>query len=165
MHSRIGPFLSPVHETGQDPHLSVHLDHFIRGPYTLGVGPGAPYDAGMFGMGQSTRRERLGEAFPTVLKLVNGEERIDEETDWYALRGAKPQSPRFSLQGIEVAMTTSGTSSTSPRLAGRYGLSMVSFARFFTPLIFHSGQYNKLARQHGAPLPASGLDPELERKG
>lgn len=33
------------------------------------------------------------------------------------------------------------------------------------PLIFHSGQYNKLARQHGAPLSASGLDPELERKG
>lgn len=217
MHSRIGAFLSPVHETGQDPHLAVkrnldlvslldelnfdeawfgehqslgwgltgapetliaaasqrtqqitlangvvplsahhpfyvasravHLDHLTRGRYILGVGPGVPFDAGMFGVDQPTQRKRLDEALPTVLKLVNGEERIDEETDWYTLRGAKLQLPRFSPQGIEVAMATSGTSSTSPRLAGRYGLSMVSFALPFALLTPGAPPHMDLAKQ------------------
>lgn len=204
MHSKIGAFLSPVHETGQDPHLAlkrnldlvekldelnfdeawfgehqsmgwgltgapetliaaasqrtqqiklangvtplsshnpfhvasraVHLDHLTRGRYILGVGPGVPFDASMFGVDQPTQRKRLDEALPTVMELVNGESRITDETDWYTLRGAKLQLPRFSPQGIEMAMATSGTSSTSPRLAGRYGLSMVSFALPFALL-------------------------------
>ncbi|MEY9848531.1 LLM class flavin-dependent oxidoreductase [Streptacidiphilus sp. MAP5-3] len=198
MHSRIGIFLSPVHETGQDPHLAirrnldlveyvdelnfdeawfgehhtlgwglvgapetliaaasqrtrqiklahgvvplsghhpfhvasraVHLDHLTRGRYILGVGPGVPFDAKMFGLEQPVQRRRLEEALPTVLELVNGDERITQSTDWFELNAAKLQLPRFSPQGIEVAVATSGTSQSSPRLIGRYGLSMTSFA-------------------------------------
>lgn len=217
MHSRLGVFLSPVHETGQDPHLAirrnldlvdllddlnfdeawfgehhslgwglvgapetmiaaasqrtkqiklahgvvplsghhpfhvasraVHLDHLTRGRYILGVGPGVPFDAKMFGLEQSVQRTRLNEALPTVIELVNGERRVTDKTDWYHLEEAKVQLPRYSPQGIEIAMATSGTSTTSPQLAGRYGLSMVSFAMPFALLTPGAPAHIDLARQ------------------
>jgi len=217
MHSRLGIFCSPVHATGQDPHLAirrnldlvdlvddlnfdeawfgehhtlgwglvgapetmiaaasqrttqiklangvtplsghhpfhvasraVHLDHLSRGRYILGVGPGVAFDAGMFGLDQQEQRKRLDEALPTVLELINGTQRVDDKTDWYHLQGAKLQLPRYSTQGIEVAMATSGTSMSSPRLAGRYGLSMVSFALPFALLTPGAPAHLDLARQ------------------
>lgn len=217
MHSRIGLFLSPVHETGQDPHLAirrnidlveyvddlnfdeawfgehhtlgwglvgapetmiaaasqrtrqirlahgvvplsghhpfhvasraVHLDHLTRGRYILGVGPGVPFDAQMFGLQQPVQRRRLEEALPTVLELVNGDERITQQTDWFELHDAKLQLPRYSPQGIEVAVATSGTSETSPRLIGRHGLSMTSFALPFALLTPGAPAHINLAHQ------------------
>ncbi|HEX2418945.1 MAG TPA: LLM class flavin-dependent oxidoreductase [Micromonosporaceae bacterium] len=219
MHSRIGVFLSPVHETGQDPHLAIrrnldlvdllddlnvdeawfgehhslgwgligapetmiaaasqrtrqiklangvvplsghhpfhvasraiHLDHLTRGRYILGVGPGVPFDAGTFGLEPGVQRTRLAEALPTVLELVNGEARVTDKTDWYQLRDAKVQLPRFTPDGIEVAMATSGTSMSSPRLAGQYGLSMVSFALPFALMQPGAPQHIDLAKQWG----------------
>ncbi|MET9426848.1 MULTISPECIES: LLM class flavin-dependent oxidoreductase [unclassified Streptomyces] len=217
MHSRIGLFLSPVHETGQDPHLAihrnldlvehadrlnfdeawfgehhtlgwglvgapetmiaaasqrtrqiklahgvvplsghhpfhvasraVHLHHLARGRYILGVGPGVPFDAGMFGLDPKVQRKRLDEALPTVLELVNGEERVTQKTDWYELKDAKLQLPRFGPGPIEVAMATSGTSVTSPRLVGRYGLSMTSFALPFALMTPGAPDHIGLAQQ------------------
>jgi limonene 1,2-monooxygenase len=198
MHSRVGIFLSPVNEPGQDPHLvlsrqldlvekvdalnfdeawfgehhtlgwglvgapetmiaaasqrtrqiklangvvplpwhhpfhvasrAVHLDHLTRGRYILGVGPGIFPDAQMLGIEASEQRTRLAEALPTVIELVNGEERITDKTDWYGLRDAKLQLPRYTPGGLEVAIASGGTSPTSPLLAGRHGTSLVSFA-------------------------------------
>ena len=217
MYSHIGAFLSPVHETGQDPHLAirrnldlvdlldelnfdevwfgehqslgwglvgapetmiaaasqrtrqiklangvvplsshhpfhvasraVHLDHLTRGRYILGVGPGVPFDARMFGLEQSVQRTRLTEALPTVIELINGEARVTDKTDWYNLRDAKLQLPRFSPGGVEIAMATSGTSRTSPRLAGQYGISMVSFALPFALLTPGAPAHIDLAQQ------------------
>ncbi|MDQ0932876.1 LLM class flavin-dependent oxidoreductase [Streptomyces turgidiscabies] len=163
MHSRMGLFLSPAHETGQDPHLAIHRDldlveladrlnfdeawfgehhtlgwglvgapetliaaasqrtrqirlahgvvplsghhpfhvasravhlhHLTRGRYLLGVGPGVPFDAAMFGLDGTKQRERLAEALPTLLELVNGEEPVTQRTDWYQLVDAKLQLP------------------------------------------------------------------------
>ncbi|ELP66573.1 LLM class flavin-dependent oxidoreductase [Streptomyces sp. WI04-05B] len=217
MHSRIGLFLSPVHETGQDPHLAihrnldlveladrlnfdeawfgehhtlgwglvgapetliaaasqrtrqirlahgvvplsghhpfhvasraVHLHHLTRGRYILGVGPGVPFDATMFGLDGKEQRKRLDEALPTLLELVNGEERVTQKTDWYELVDAKLQLPRFGPGPIEVAVATSGTSVTSPRLIGRYGLSMTSFALPFALLTPGAPEHMGLAQQ------------------
>ncbi|WP_105970554.1 LLM class flavin-dependent oxidoreductase [Streptomyces geranii] len=217
MHSRIGLFLSPVHETGQDPHLAlhrsldlveladrlnfdeawfgehhtlgwglvgapetliaaasqrtrqirlahgvvplsghhpfhvasraVHLHHLTRGRYILGVGPGVPFDATMFGLDGKEQRKRLDEALPTLLELVNGEERVTQKTDWYELVDAKLQLPRFGPGPIEVALATSGTSVTSPRLIGRYGLSMTSFALPFALLTPGAPEHMGLAQQ------------------
>ncbi|EST23914.1 monooxygenase [Streptomycetaceae bacterium MP113-05] len=217
MHSRIGLFLSPVHETGQDPHLAlqrnldlveyadhlnfdeawfgehhtlgwglvgapetmiaaasqrtrqiklahgvvplsghhpfhvasraVHLDHLTRGRYILGVGPGVPFDAGMFGIEPAVQRTRLNEALPVVQELVNGDSRVSEKTDWFELRDAKLQLPRFSPDGIEMAMSTSGTSQTSPRMVGRYGLSMTSFALPFALMTPGAPPFIPLAQQ------------------
>ncbi|MGW1074434.1 LLM class flavin-dependent oxidoreductase [Streptomyces sp. NPDC002537] len=217
MHSRIGLFLSPVHETGQDPHLAiqrnldlveradrlnfdeawfgehhtlgwglvgapetliaaasqrthqirlahgvvplsghhpfhvasraVHLHQLTRGRYILGVGPGVPFDAKMFGLDPDIQRRRLDEALPTVLELVNGESRVTRKTDWFELNDAKLQLPRFGPGPLEVAMATSGTSVTSPRLVGRYGLSMTSFALPFSLLAPGSADHIGLAQQ------------------
>ncbi|HEX6075571.1 MAG TPA: LLM class flavin-dependent oxidoreductase [Micromonosporaceae bacterium] len=219
MYSRVGVFLSPVHETGQDPHLAIrrnldlvdlldelnfdeawfgehhslgwglvgapetmiaaasqrtrqiklahgvvplsshhpfhvasraiHLDHLTRGRYILGVGPGVPFDAPMLGLDPGIQRTRLSEALPTVLELVNGESRVTDKTDWYQLTDAKVQLPRFTPSGIELAMATSGTSMTSPKLAGRYGMSMVSFALPFALMTPGSPQHIDLGRQWG----------------
>jgi limonene 1,2-monooxygenase len=217
VHSRIGAFLSPVHGTGQDPHLAirrnldlveylddlnfdevwfgehhslgwglvgapetmiaaasqrtrqiklangvvplsghhpfhvasraVHLDHLSRGRYILGVGPGVPFDATMFGLDPGVQRVRLNEALPTVIELINGESRVSDKTDWYDLRDAKLQLPRYSPGGVEIAMATSGTSTASPRLAGRYGISMVSFALPFALLTPGAPAHLDLATQ------------------
>ncbi|WP_410534774.1 LLM class flavin-dependent oxidoreductase [Streptomyces sp. KL2] len=217
MHSRIGLFLSPVHETGQDPHLAihrnldlvdladrlnfdeawfgehhslgwglvgapetmiaaasqrtrqiklahgvvplsghhpfhvasraVHLHHLSRGRYVLGVGPGVPFDGSLFGLNPKEQRKRLDEALPTVLELVNGERRITQKTDWFELVDAKLQLPRYGVEPIEVALATSGTSETSPRLIGRYGLSMTSFALPFALLTPGAPEHIGLAQQ------------------
>lgn len=217
MHSRIGLFISPVHETGQDPHLAirrnldlveyadrlnfdeawfgehhtlgwglvgapetliaaasqrtrqiklahgvvplsghhpfhvasraVHLHHLAEGRYILGVGPGVPFDAPMFGLDGSIQRKRLDEALPTVLELVNGEQRVTQKTDWYELKDAKLQLPRFGPGPIEIAVATSGTSVTSPRLVGRYGLSMTSFALPFALMTPGAPDHMGLAQQ------------------
>ncbi|MCC3767421.1 LLM class flavin-dependent oxidoreductase [Streptomyces sp. UNOC14_S4] len=217
MHSRIGLFLSPVHETGQDPHLAiqrnldlveyadrlnfdeawfgehhtlgwglvgapetmiaaasqrtrqirlahgvvplsghhpfhvasraVHLQHLTRGRYILGVGPGVPFDAPMFGLDGNVQRKRLDEALPTVLELVNGESRVTQKTDWYELKDAKLQLPRFGPGPLEVAMATSGTSVTGPRLVGRHGLSMTSFALPFALMTPGAPDHIGLAQQ------------------
>jgi limonene 1,2-monooxygenase len=216
VHSRIGVFLSPVHETGQDPHLAirrnldlvellddlnfdeawfgehhslgwglvgapetmiaaasqrtrqiklangvvplsghhpfhvasraVHQDHLSRGRYILGVGPGVPFDAGMFGLDPGIQRTRFAEALPTVIELVNGDDRISDKTDWYNLRDAKLQLPRYS-PSIEIAVATSGTSTSSPRLVGQYGLSMASFALPFSLLTPGAPAFIDLAGQ------------------
>jgi len=198
MHSRIGIFLSPVNEPGQDPHLvlrrqldlvekadalnldeawfgehhtlgwglvgapetmiaaasqrtrqirlangvvplpwhhpfhvasrAVHLDHLTQGRYILGVGPGIFPDAQMLGIEASEQRTRLAEALPAVIELVNGEGRVTDKTDWYGLRDAKLQLPRYTPGGLEVAIASGGTSPGSPLLAGQHGTSLVSFA-------------------------------------
>lgn len=198
MHSRIGVFLSPVHETGQDPHLAirrnldlvekldelnfdeawfgehhslgwglvgapetmiaaasqrthqiklangvvplswhhpfhvatraVHLDHLTRGRYILGVGPGVPTDARMLGLEVSDQKGRLIDALPTIMELVNGDERLTAKTDWYSVQDAKLHLPRYTPGGIEIAIASGGTSMTSPELAGEHAISMLSFA-------------------------------------
>jgi limonene 1,2-monooxygenase len=217
VHSRIGLFLSPVHEPGQDPHLAirrdlelvehadrlnfdevwfgehhslgwglvgapetmiaaasqrtrqirlahgvvplsghhpfhvasraVHLHHLAEGRYVLGVGPGVPFDAPMFGLDPGVQRRRLDEALPAVLELVNGEQRVTRKTDWFELRNAKLQLARFGPAPVEVAMATSGTSVTGPRLVGRYGLSMTSFALPFSLMTPGSQEHIGLAQQ------------------
>jgi limonene 1,2-monooxygenase len=197
MYSGIGAFVSPVHEPGQDPHLTirrdletielldelnydeawvgehhsmgwgtigapetviaaasqrtrqiklangvaplpwhhpfhvatraVHLDHLTRGRYILGVGPGVPTDARMLGVELSEQRSRAAEALPTVIELVNGEERVTRKADWFSVRDAKLQLPRYSRQGLEIAMASGGSSPASPLLVGQHGISMVSF--------------------------------------
>jgi limonene 1,2-monooxygenase len=197
VYTGVGAFLSPVHEPGQDPHLTfhrdlelvrlldelnydeawfgehhsmgwgtigapetviaaasqitrqitlahgvvplswhhpfhvatraVHLDHLTRGRYVLGVGPGVPTDAGIFGIAVPEQRARLTQALPDVIELVNGQERVTRRTSWYTLDQARLQLPRYRHEGIEIAVASAGTSLTGPQLAGRHGLGLVSF--------------------------------------
>jgi limonene 1,2-monooxygenase len=152
----------PVHHPFHVAARAVHLDHLTRGRYILGVGPGVPFDAITLGVDPAAARTRLDEALPVVLNLVNAEERISEKTDWFQLREARLQLPRYSADGIEVAVSTSGSSTTSLELAGRYGLSLVSFARRFVlppgtppPYIDLARQWRRAeesAQQHGRTI-------------
>ncbi|GAA1908960.1 LLM class flavin-dependent oxidoreductase [Streptomyces sodiiphilus] len=197
MHTGFGVFLSPLHEPGQDPHLTIRrdlrlvehldelnfdecwfgehhslawptigapetliaaaaertgqirlangvvtlpfhhpfhvatrailLDHLTRGRYILGVGPGAtPNDAHMLGLDAGELKRMAREAIPVIKELVNGEDRVTATSDWFALRDAKMQLPRYSKPGIEMAVSSVGTPN-SPQHAGKYGLGLLSF--------------------------------------
>lgn len=117
------PFHHPFHVATR----AILLDHLTRGRYILGVGPGAtPNDAHMLGLDPGELKRMAREAVPTIIELVNGEERITEKTDWYTLQDAKMQLPRYSRPGIEMAVSSVGTPN-SPQLAGKYGLGLLSF--------------------------------------
>ncbi|MEV7866824.1 LLM class flavin-dependent oxidoreductase [Streptomyces sp. NPDC088124] len=117
------PFHHPFHVATR----AILLDHLTRGRYILGVGPGAtPNDAHMLGLDPGELKRMAREAVPTIMQLVNGNERISEKTDWYTLQDAKMQLPRYSKPGIEMAISSVGTPN-SPQLAGKYGLSLLSF--------------------------------------
>jgi limonene 1,2-monooxygenase len=126
---------------------AVHLDHLSRGRYILGLGPGFPSDAAVLGVDVPTMRARFDEALPVVLDLVNGEQPVSEKTDWFELREARLQLPHYSPGGIEVAVSSAGFTKNSPVLAGRHGLSLVSFGPFFFPLPPGAPEQIDLARQ------------------
>jgi limonene 1,2-monooxygenase len=104
----------------------VLLDHLTRGRVMLGVGPGAlPSDAFMMGIEVARQREMMEEALEAVLLLLESDEPVTYETDWFCLRDARLQlrpftHPRFEI-GVAAQISPSG-----PRAAGRFGLSLLS---------------------------------------
>jgi limonene 1,2-monooxygenase len=60
------------------------------------------------------------------VELVNGEERVTRKTPWFTLQDAKLQLAPFRVSGLEIAVA-SVASPNSMKLAGRYGISAVSF--------------------------------------
>jgi limonene 1,2-monooxygenase len=117
----------PFHHPYNVATRALMLDHLTRGRYILGVGPGAtPNDAHQFGVPMEELKRMASEAIPVVQELVNGEERVNAKTDWFVVQDAKMQLPRYSKPGIEMAISSIG-SPNSPKLAGQYGLSLVSW--------------------------------------
>ncbi|ASU80413.1 LLM class flavin-dependent oxidoreductase [Actinopolyspora erythraea] len=117
------PFHHPFHVATR----ATLLDHLTRGRYILGVGPGAtPNDARILGIDMDELKRMSHEALPNVIELVNGEQAVDDKTDWYSLNDAKMQLPRYSRPGIEMAISSAG-SPNGPRVAGTYGMSLLSF--------------------------------------
>lgn len=117
------PFHHPYHVATR----AILLDHLTRGRYILGVGPGAtPNDTHQLGVNQDELKRMASEAIPVVQELVNGEGRVSAKTDWFVLQDAKMQLPRYSKPGIEMAISSIG-SPNSPKVAGQFGLSLVSW--------------------------------------
>ncbi|MEU6847220.1 LLM class flavin-dependent oxidoreductase [Streptomyces sp. NPDC046716] len=117
----------PFHHPYNVASRAIMLDHLSRGRYILGVGPGAtPNDAHQFGVDQDELKRMASEAIPAVRELVNGEERVSAKSDWFVLQDAKMQLPRYSKPGIEMAISSIG-SANSPKVAGQFGLSLVSW--------------------------------------
>jgi limonene 1,2-monooxygenase len=102
------------------------LDLLTRGRFILGVGAGSlPSDAHYLGIDLSETRPITTEALPVVLDLLNGE-RVSRKTDWFVLEDASLQLPPYRPDSLEVAISSAATP-TSMRLAGKYGLSTMSF--------------------------------------
>ncbi|MEY2399699.1 MAG: limonene 1,2-monooxygenase [Actinomycetota bacterium] len=104
----------------------VLLDHLTRGRIMFGVGPGAlPSDAFMMGIDTSRQREMMEESLEAILLLLASDEPVNIETDWFTLRDARLQLRPYTHPHFEVAVAAQ-VSPSGPRLAGRFGLNLLS---------------------------------------
>jgi limonene 1,2-monooxygenase len=104
----------------------VLLDHLTRGRTMFGVGPGAlPSDAYMMGIEVARQRDMMEESLEAILALLDGDEPVNVETDWFTLRDARLQLRPYTHPRFEVAVAAQ-VSPAGPRLAGRFGLSLLS---------------------------------------
>jgi limonene 1,2-monooxygenase len=91
----------------------------------LGVGPGAlPSDAFMMGIDPARQRDMMEESLEAILLLLAGET-VTMETDWFKLVKARLQLRPYQRPMPEVAVAAQ-ISPAGPRLAGRFGLSLLS---------------------------------------
>jgi limonene 1,2-monooxygenase len=105
----------------------LQLDHMTRGRAMFGVGPGLlPTDAAMLGIPITAQRERMAQALKVILRLLDGET-VDEQTDWYTLRGARCQLRPYTQPRPEFAVASTITPAGA-KLAGEHGLSLLCVA-------------------------------------
>jgi limonene 1,2-monooxygenase len=103
----------------------VLLDHLTRGRVMFGVGPGAlPSDAFMMGIDPARQRDMMEEALEAILLLFAGET-VSRETEWFTLVKARLQMRPYQRPFPEVAVAAQ-VSPAGPRLAGRFGCSLLS---------------------------------------
>lgn len=145
----------PYHHPFNIAQRIVHLDHLSRGRAILGVGPGAlPSDAVMLGIDPMTQRDRMDEGLGVVLRLLNEEEPITIESDWFTLREAALQ-----LRPLQESLPVTVASTISPsgmKTAGKYGVGVLSLASYLEeglmalPTQWGFGETS--AREHGKQL-------------
>lgn len=106
----------------------VLLDHLTRGRILFGAGPGAlPSDAYVMGIDPVDQRRRMEESLEAILLLLEGGEPVTRETDWFTMREARLQLAPYTRPRFEVAVAAM-ISPSGPRLAGRYGVSLLSLS-------------------------------------
>lgn len=106
----------------------VLLDHLTRGRVLFGVGPGAlPSDAFVMGIDPVDQRRRMEESLEAILSLLRSEEPVTRETDWFTMREARLQLRPYTHPHFEVAVAAM-ISPSGPRLAGRFGISLLSLS-------------------------------------
>ncbi|MDH5858613.1 LLM class flavin-dependent oxidoreductase [Lampropedia aestuarii] len=102
----------------------VQLDHMTRGRVMLGVGPGSlPTDSAMIGLTPTDTRELLSENLEIIVRLLNGET-VNAQTKTHKLIDARLHLRPYS-DALEIAVAAMA-SPTGPRLAGTYGLGLLS---------------------------------------
>jgi len=129
------------------------LDHLTRGRAMCGVGPGSlPADAHMIGLTMPELRDALEEDLPVLLHLLTDDEPISVKTARYELHEARCQMRPFTHPRFEVAIP-GVASPIGPKLAGRYGLGLLSIAsstpQGFEALAGHWGILEEQAAAHG----------------
>jgi len=127
-HIRLGTGVSslPYHHPLMLADRMVLLDHLTRGRIMLGCGPGAlPSDAFMMGIDPNRQREMMEESLEVILALLEGDEPVTRETDWFTLRDARLQLRPYSHPRFEVCVAAQ-VSPAGPRAAGRFGTGLLS---------------------------------------
>ncbi|CAN5831386.1 LLM class flavin-dependent oxidoreductase [soil metagenome] len=105
---------------------AVQLDHMTRGRFMLGLGPGSlPTDALMFGLDPTETRPLLEEGVDVIMRLLQSDEPVTSETKAWTIRDARLHLRPYSDPVFEVAVPAVASPS-GPRLAGRYGLGLLS---------------------------------------
>jgi limonene 1,2-monooxygenase len=127
-HIKLGTGVSslPYHHPFMLADRLVLLDHLTRGRLMIGVGPGAlPSDAYMMGIDPAKQRDMMEESLEAILLLLNGEEPVTMETEWFTLVGARLQMRPYQRPFPEVAVAAQ-ISPAGPRAAGKFGCSLLS---------------------------------------
>jgi limonene 1,2-monooxygenase len=127
-HLKLGTGVSslPYHQPLMLADRMVLLDHLTRGRVMFGVGPGAlPSDAFMMGIDVGRQRDMMEESLEVILELLAGKEPVSRSTDWLTLRDARLQLRPYSDPCFEIAVAAQ-VSPSGPRLAGRFGTSLLS---------------------------------------
>jgi limonene 1,2-monooxygenase len=90
------------------------------------VGPGAlPSDAFMMGIDVNRQREMMEESLEAILALLESDEPVNIETDWFTLKDARLQLRPYTHPRFEVAVAAQ-VSPAGPRAAGRFGCALLS---------------------------------------
>ena len=127
-HIRLGTGVSslPYHHPFMLADRLVLLDHLTRGRLMIGVGPGAlPSDAFMMGIDPAKQRDMMEESLEAILLLLEGDEPVTMETEWFKLVGARLQMRPYQRPFPEVAVAAQ-ISPAGPRAAGKFGCSLLS---------------------------------------
>src|SRR5690606_37346536 len=104
------------------------LDHLTKGRLIVGTGPGAlPTDAHIMGIDPVEQRRMMEESLEAILALFTSDEPIGRETDWFTIRDGQLHLRPFQHPHPEVAVAAM-VSPSGPRLAGRYGVSLLSLS-------------------------------------
>ncbi|MCI0385829.1 LLM class flavin-dependent oxidoreductase [Streptomyces sp. CNQ085] len=148
------PYHHPFHAASR----IVQLDHMTRGRVMFGIGAGSsPADAHMLGVEAVDTRRMAAEALEVIDPLLRGEA-VTRSTDWFTLRDARLHLAPYSGD-LELAVS-SASSPSGMRLAGRYGLSPLSFGAPVpgAPAIDLAGQWahaEQEAAEHGRTMDRS----------
>jgi len=135
----------------------VQLDHMTRGRVIFGTGPGAlPTDAFIMGIDPVDQRRMMEESLEAILALWQSDEPVTRETDWFKLRDARLQMRPYTYPHPEVAVAAM-VSPSGPRLAGQYGVSLVSLsmsvAEGFAAIGKAWSVVEEQAKKHDKPAP------------
>lgn len=117
----------PYHHPFNVAQRMVQLDHMTRGRAMFGSGPGAlPSDARTMNIDPMLQRDRQDEALGVIIRLLNGEDRFDYDSDWFTLRDAALHI--LPVQEKMPMVTASSISPSGMHLAGKYGMGVLSIA-------------------------------------
>jgi limonene 1,2-monooxygenase len=138
----------------------VLLDHLTRGRVMLGVGPGSlPTDSAMIGLTPTDTRELLDENLDIVMRLLRSDEPVTAQTRTHNLIDARLHLRPYSDPLFDVAVAAVA-SPTGPRLAGRYGVGLLSIgatlsAEGFDALAHHWNVMAERAATYGTTVDRS----------
>jgi limonene 1,2-monooxygenase len=120
----------PYHHPMMVANRMVLLDHLTRGRVILGVGPGALLsDAVMLGIEPTRQRDMMDESLGIILRLLDEEAPITYKSDWFELHEARLHLQSYTQPRLPIAVA-SAQSPAGPRMAGKYGLPMLSFSTY-----------------------------------
>lgn len=119
------PYHNPFNVAGR----AALVDHLSRGRFILGTGPGAlPSDAVALGVDPVIIRDRQDEALEAITRLLRTDEPVTMKTEWFTLDDAYLQV-RPVQENMEIVAAVS-LSPSGMKLAGKYGLSVISVASY-----------------------------------
>ena len=115
----------PYHHPFNVAQRIVQLDHMSGGRAIFGSGPGAlASDAHTLCIDPLKQRDRQDEALGVIKRLLDGDDRVTYECEWFQLKDAKLQL--LPLQEKLPMVTASTISPSGMTLAGKYGTGVIS---------------------------------------